>query len=72
MGLARKILRFILQELDKRFPEVVKVDLQLHLAMKEDIKMLALAMDELRARVDSLVKKQEIMEVKRTVIENGR
>lgn len=70
--MVRQALRRFLDWLDSRFPEVVKVDLKLYMAMKEDIKTLAMALDLANARIDSIIKKQELMEKQSSYPQTGR
>lgn len=52
------------QWLDKKFPEKQVVDMELHMAMIRDIKVLALAIDSVNKRIDDMVKKTELVERK--------
>jgi hypothetical protein len=58
--------------LDKRWPEQVVIDKALHMAMIEDIKVLALGIDSVNKRIDDLVKKTEIVERKTFISQADR
>jgi hypothetical protein len=60
MGLISRLGAWV----DRKFPEKVTVDKELHMAMINDIKVLALGIDSVNARIDAMVKKTELVDRK--------